>query len=104
MLFSLHDSHTYYLDPTALRESQRQLLGNPSFSGIGVTIASRKDVAGVTWVFVENVFSGSPAAQAGIKRFDRLVSVDGQSLKDKNALDASELLRDPAGTTTTIIV
>ncbi|HYM70367.1 MAG TPA: S41 family peptidase [bacterium] len=104
MLFSLHDSHTYYLDPAALRESQRQLSGNPSFSGIGVTIASRKDMAGVTWVFVENVFPGSPAAQAGIKRFDRLVSVDGQSLKNRNALDASELLRGPAGTTTTIIV
>jgi carboxyl-terminal processing protease len=104
MLLSLHDSHTYYLDPVALRESQRQLLGQPSFSGIGVTIASRKDAAGISWVFVENVFPGSPAARAGIKRFDRLVSVDGQSLRNATALDASTLLRGPAGTTVSVTV
>lgn len=33
MLASLKDSHTYYLDPRQLRESQRQLFGNPTFTG-----------------------------------------------------------------------
>jgi len=104
MLLSLRDSHVYYLDPAAFRESQRQISGDPSFTGIGVAMTSQKDASGVTWVFVENVFPDSPAAQAGIRRFDRLVSVDGRSLKNKNALEATALIRGPAGTTITIMV
>lgn len=104
MLLSLKDSHTYYLDPDQLRESRRQLFGNPSFTGIGVTITSQKDASGIAWVFVENVFPGSPASQAGVKRFDRIVSVDGQSLKDKTATDASALIRGPAGSTASLVV
>ena len=48
-------------------------------------------------MFVENVFPDSPAAQAGIKRFDRIVSVNGQSLVNKTAEDASQLIRGPCG-------
>jgi carboxyl-terminal processing protease len=104
MLFSLKDSHTYYLDPDQLRESRRQLFGNPSFTGIGVTITARKDSSGTQWVFVENVFPDSPAQQAGVKRFDRIISVDGQSLKDKTATEASQLIRGPAGSVATLVV
>ena len=104
MLFSLKDSHTYYLDPDALRESRRQLFGNPSFTGIGVEITAQKDSAGVQWVFVEDVFPNSPASQAGVKRFDRIVSVDGQSLRDKSATEASQLIRGPAGSVATLVV
>jgi len=104
MLFSLRDSHTYYLDPNTLRESRRQLFGNPSFTGIGVTITAQKDPDGVQWVFVENVFPGSPASQGGIKRFDRLMSVDGQPLRNKDAADASQLIRGPAGSAVSITI
>ena len=104
MLLSLHDSHTYFMDPKTYRESRQQLFGNPSFTGIGVLITSQKDASGTAWVFVENVFPDSPAAQAGIKRFDRIVNVDGHSLINKTAEDASQLIRGPAGTVANITV
>jgi carboxyl-terminal processing protease len=104
MLLSLHDSHTYFMDPKTYQESRQQLFGNPTFTGIGVLITSQKDSTGTAWVFVENVFPDSPAAQAGIKRFDRIVSVDGHSLVNKTAEDASQLIRGPAGTVANITV
>jgi len=104
MLASLRDSHTFFLDPAALRESRRQISGNPGFTGIGVTIISRKDAAGTAWIFVEDVFPGSPAAGAGVKRFDRIVEVDGKPLKDVNVIDASQMIRGPAGSTASLVI
>jgi len=98
MLLSLHDSHTYFMDPQTYRESRLQLFGNPTFTGIGVVITSQKDASGTAYVFVENVFPDSPAAQAGVRQFDRIVSVDGHTLVNKTAEDASQLIRGPSGT------
>jgi carboxyl-terminal processing protease len=104
MLASLRDSHTFFLDPAALRESRRQISGNPGFTGIGVTIISRKDASGTAWIFVEDVFPGSPAAGAGVRRFDRIVEVDGKPLKDVNVVDASQMIRGPAGSTASLVI
>ncbi|HEV2358205.1 MAG TPA: S41 family peptidase [bacterium] len=104
MLASLRDSHTFFLDPAALRESRRQISGNPGFTGIGVTIVSRKDQAGTAWIFVEDVFPGSPAASAGVRRFDRIVEVDGKSLKNVNVIDASQMIRGPSGSTASLVI
>jgi carboxyl-terminal processing protease len=104
MLASLHDSHTFFLDPASLREARRQISGNPGFTGIGVTIVSRKDSAGTAWIFVEDVFPGSPAAAAGVHRFDRITEVDGKSLKDVNVIDASQMIRGPAGSAASLVV
>lgn len=104
MLASLHDSHTYFLDPAALRESRRQLFGNPGFTGIGVTIVQRKDASGVGWIFIEDVFPGSPAKAAGLQRFDRILQVDGHSLENVGVVDASQLIRGPSGSTAVLVV
>jgi carboxyl-terminal processing protease len=104
MLDSLHDSHTHYLSPQMLREERQQLFGNPVFTGIGVTITQRKDTAGTGWIFVEDVFPGSPAAGADVRRFDRIIQVDGKSLENMSTLDASQLIRGPAGSTVQLVI
>jgi carboxyl-terminal processing protease len=98
MLASLHDSHVYYMDPTRFQESRSALNGNPGFSGIGIMITGEADPAGVHWVFVDNVFPGSPAEAAGLKRFDKITAVGDTSLRDGNVQQASQLIRGPAGT------
>ena len=97
MLASLHDSHVYYMDPTRFQENKQSLNGNPGFSGIGIMITGQADAAGTHWVFVDNVFPGSPAEAAGLKRFDKIVAVGGTSLRDGNVQQASQLIRGPAG-------
>lgn len=104
MLASLRDSHTAFIDPASLREGRRQLAGRPGFSGIGVGIVSREDSAGARWIFVEHVFPGSPAAQAGLRRFDKIVDAAGKSLKNAPPVDASELLRGPAGSSVALTI
>jgi len=104
MLASLHDSHTYFLDPASLRENRRQLFGNPGFTGIGVTIIQRKDPSGAAWIFVEDVFPGSPAQGAGLRRFDKILQVDGKSLENVNVLDASQVIRGPSGSTASLVI
>ncbi|HKX16445.1 MAG TPA: S41 family peptidase [bacterium] len=98
MLASLHDSHVYYMDPTRFQESRQSLNGAPGFSGIGIMITGQQDSAGTHWVFIENVFPGSPAEAAGLKRFDKIVGVGSTSLRDANVQQASQLIRGPAGT------
>ena len=104
MLASLRDSHTNFLNPQQYEENRQQLMGKPGFSGIGVVITSRKDPAGEGWIFVEDVFPGSPAEAAGLKRFDRIVQVDGKSLKNASSQDASQVIRGPAGSTVTLTI
>lgn len=97
MLASLHDSHVYYMDPTRFQENRQSLNGHPGFSGIGIMITGQADASGVHWVFVDNVFPGSPAEAAGLKRFDKIVAVGGTSLRDANVQQAAGLIRGPAG-------
>jgi carboxyl-terminal processing protease len=105
MLASLRDSHTTFLDPQQYQESRQQLMGRPGFTGIGVLITSRKDPAtNEGWIFVEDVFPGSPAEGAGLKRFDRIVQVDGKSLKNATSQEASQYIRGPAGSTVTLTI
>ena len=98
MLASLHDSHVYYMDPNRFQENRQSLQGAPGFSGIGIMITGQQDSAGTHWVFVENVFPGSPAEMAGLRRFDKIVAVGATSLRDGNVQQASQLIRGPAGT------
>jgi carboxyl-terminal processing protease len=98
MLASLHDSHVYYMEPARFQENRSSLNGNPGFSGIGIMITGQADAAGVHWVFVDNVFPGSPAEGAGLKRFDKIVGVGATSLRDGTVQQASQLIRGPAGT------
>jgi carboxyl-terminal processing protease len=104
MLASLHDSHTYFLDPRSLTESQRELEGIPSFTGIGMTVVYRRDASGSGWVFVENVIPGSPAEKAGLRPFDKIIGVDGKSLKNLDPEVAGDLLRGPEGSSVTLLV
>ncbi|HLY22390.1 MAG TPA: PDZ domain-containing protein, partial [bacterium] len=97
MLASLHDSHVYYMDPTRFQENRQSLNGNPGFSGIGIMITGETDASGTHWVFVDNVFPGSPAEAAGLKRFDKIIGVGGTSLRDATVQQASQLIRGPAG-------
>jgi len=104
MLDSLHDSHTYFLDPQSLADSEHELEGVPSFTGIGMTIVYRKDASGIGWVFVDTVIPGSPAERAGLKPFDKIIEADGKSLKNVDPGVAGDLLRGPEGSSVTLVV
>ena len=104
MLASLHDSHTVFVPPPQFQESRRQLVGEPGITGIGVRVSARKDDSGSTWIFVEDVFPGSPADKARVKRLDRIVQAGNTSLRNLPVDQASGLLRGPVGSTVDLVL
>ncbi len=92
---ALGDPYTDYLDPDEL-EALRQR-NDGAYFGVGLQVASRDGVTVVT-----RVFDDSPAAKAGVKVGDRIVSVEGEPTKDKTLEQVVSTIRGPEGTEVTI--
>ncbi|HEV7773354.1 MAG TPA: S41 family peptidase [Conexibacter sp.] len=89
---SLRDPFSHYFDPRTYKRFEQ--VTNPSFSGIGVTV--RPDPAGP--LVVESVIQGTPAAQAGLRRGDRIVAVNGRSLAGRPSSASIALIKGEPGT------
>lgn len=91
------DPHSSYLPPRdfgVLRDDTRG-----EFAGIGVEVDFRNDR-----VTVISPIDGSPAARAGIRAGDSILSIDGASVQGKNASDLVKLMRGAPGTSVRISV
>ncbi len=96
MVASLDDPYSHYYDPTDYQGFLNQ--SNPHLSGIGVDVLPEQ-----RGLRVEDVFPGSPAAQAGIARGDLIVAVGSTSLASRAKLGPT-LIKGKAGTRVTLTV
>lgn len=94
MAQSVDDCHTTFFTPSQYKEQQAELQGTVQFGGIG---ASLRDRPGNT-PLVGEVFSGLPAAKAGLQRGDAIEAVNGRSVQGMSASDVVALIRGPVGT------
>jgi carboxyl-terminal processing protease len=85
------DRFSDYFSPEALARFNEEIEGR--FSGIGLTVAGVKD-----GLRVEGVFDGSPAARAGIKAGETIISVNGKSIAGVDSNAATVLIKGPEGT------
>jgi len=92
LLSTLHDPYTVYFDQQQARQFSQELSGSYTGVGVGVDVKSGR-------LTVLQVFSGSPAAQAGIKPGDVIVSVDGKTTAGQPASADVARITGPAGTT-----
>lgn len=100
-MLSVLDPHSSYLDPVdfaAFRTDQRS-----EYFGIGATIEDLREGKDVN-TFIRATFDGSPAARAGLRFGDRIVAVDGQSMKGKTYPEVRKFLLGPRGTTVKVTV
>ena len=88
---SLDDPYSHYLTPKEARAFQESVSGE--FEGVGMSV--EKDSRGLR---VLNVFDGSPAASAGIRKQDLIVSVNGRSIAGLSSDLATGRIKGPAGT------
>jgi carboxyl-terminal processing protease len=98
---SLDDPYSHYYDPSQYGSFQQ--LTDPHLSGIGVdVIGTRRGVR------ILQVYSGTPAASAGLTHGEQIVAVGSQSLAGPspkaNGKKATKLIKGTAGTTVTIKV
>ncbi|MFL5821207.1 MAG: S41 family peptidase [Solirubrobacteraceae bacterium] len=87
----LHDRFSRYLDPPTYRRFQADSTGR--FSGVGMEVAGVK-----SGLRVSRVFSGSPAAKAGIRHGDEIVRVNGRSIAGRSISQTTALIRGRPGT------
>jgi carboxyl-terminal processing protease len=89
MLTSLQDGHSTFITAD---ETRRR--AETSYSGIGVRI-SRPDPTGAPVVI--EVFQGSPAAVAGVRPGDRILSVGDRAVAQTALDQVADLIRGPQG-------
>jgi carboxyl-terminal processing protease len=88
---SLDDPYSHYLTPKEATAFQESVSGQ--FEGVGMSV--EKDQRGLR---VLNVFDGSPAAGAGIRKQDLILSVDGRSIAGLSSEVATGRIKGKAGT------
>ncbi|MBK5218556.1 MAG: S41 family peptidase [Thermoleophilia bacterium] len=89
------DQFSEYFSPESLESFNEQIEGR--FTGIGLTVVPVKRGLRVT-----RVFPGSPAAGAGLRAGDTIVSVGGDSIAGESSTEATAKIKGPEGTEVTV--
>lgn len=101
MLSSLDDPYTTYLLPKEAARENQDLTG--SFEGIGAMLTAHDRQSG-KGVEILTVYAGGPAANAGLKRGDIFVSVDGVDASELTTSEVADLVRGPKGTEVSLVM
>ena len=91
--------HTSFMTAAEAAAMDQSLSG--TFVGIGVQIAPDDGKGGVV---VGLVFPNTPALEAGLKRGDRIISVDGKSTTGETQDQIIQSIRGPAGAKVTLTI
>jgi carboxyl-terminal processing protease len=94
---SLDDPYSHYLTPKEAKQFDESVSGE--FEGVGMNV--EQDRRGLK---VLRVFDGSPAQDAGIRRGDFILGVNGHSIAGVNSEVATSRIKGPAGTAVTLRV
>lgn len=95
------DPHSTYFDPVeyaSFKTEQRS-----EYFGIGATIGDLRQGDQVN-TYIRATFEGAPAHRAGLRFGDRIVAVDGQSMKNKSYPEVRKFLLGQRGTIVKVTV
>jgi carboxyl-terminal processing protease len=95
------DPHSNYLDAAdfaAFRTEQRS-----EYFGIGATIGDLRQGDSIN-TYIKATFQDAPAYRAGLRFGDKILAVDGQSMKDKNFAEVRKFLLGALGTIVKVTV
>lgn len=96
MLSSL-DPYTNYIPEEMVEDFKIQTTGN--YGGIGASIRKHGNDMVLT-----TPYEGFAADKAGLKAGDKIISVDGKSVKGKSTEDVSKVLKGAPGTKVTLVL
>jgi carboxyl-terminal processing protease len=97
MARSMNECHTYYLDPARAKGFNAP---PQEYSGIGATITSPgpNDL-----VEIAQVFPNSPAERAGVKKGDKIKTVNLEDMSGLTSEEVANKIKGPEGTTVNIV-
>src|ERR1035437_5626822 len=96
-MLSTLDPHSNFLNPSEYADMQRKQ--RAQYFGVGMLISVDDGL-----VVAMEPFPGSPAAQAGLRRGDGIVEVDGKNVKGMDSALVADLLRGPRNTQVRVTV
>ena len=96
LVAGIGDPYTYYLPEDSLKQQMETNSGH--FVGIGVGIYATDD----GYITISDVTKGSPAEAAGIQIDDKIIEVDGESIKGMSGADVSAKVKGEVGTDVTL--
>ncbi|MBN1902134.1 S41 family peptidase [Candidatus Sumerlaeota bacterium] len=96
-MFLTLDSHSQFLDPDSLSQLEKDTEGE--FSGIGIHITLKDGV-----LTVIAPIPGSPSAKLGIRSWDRIIEINGESTEGISLIEAVKKLTGPPGTQVSITI
>ena len=104
MLLNGADGITSKLDPYSefIPEDEMpnfEAMTTGRYGGVGALIRKRGD-----YVVIAEPYKGAPADEAGLKVGDKIVAIDGVSMKDAKVEDISKRLRGEPNTTVTVTI
>jgi len=95
------DPHSNYYDAKEFEDQRADW--RSEYYGIGATIGDRK-IGKDTDTYILATFEGTPAFRAGLRFGDRIVAIDGETVKGKASGDVRDRLRGPRNTTVKVTV
>ncbi|HKP46589.1 MAG TPA: S41 family peptidase [Pyrinomonadaceae bacterium] len=100
-MLNVLDPHSTYFDPieyASFKTEQRS-----EYFGIGATIGDLREGDDVN-TYIRATFEEAPAYRAGLRFGDKIVAVDGQSMKGKTFPEVRKFLLGPRGTVVKVTV
>jgi len=96
-LLSELDPYTVYVPESQLEDFE--LMTKGEYGGIGALIQRQGD-----YVVITEPYEGFPAQKSGLKAGDKIITIDGESAKEKNSSQVSEKLKGVPGTVLTLTI
>lgn len=96
MLMSL-DPYTNYIPESQIEDYKFMTTGQ--YGGIGALIHKYEDL-----VVISEPYKGFPAFRSGLRAGDKILEIDGKSVKGKSTSEISDFLKGQAGTTVKLLV
>ena len=88
MLMLAGDDYTIYMDENATDALNEKLDG--TYDGVGVLIEQTEDGS----IIIYDVLDESPAAKAGLKKGDEIISINGISVEGKKSEEMVKIIRE----------
>mgnify|MGYP003302865353 CR=1 FL=1 len=91
------DPYTTYIPESDIEDFRFQTTGQ--YGGIGAMIRKKDD-----YVVIAEPYKGFPADKAGLRAGDKLIEIDGKSVKGKSTEDVSSVLKGQPGVEVNVLI